>query len=165
MIFFPPKTSSKNTIQGKKTNQILLPSTLWNHSYLPCALYHKILNVFYAMFPCFAFWTPLSRTSFISIVTKQIAQTLMVITAGYQVCLSWSSKRCVTVAWLSFLYSASTMPRNGIGIILNKSVVSLATYEAVLVLIKEIQDEWVSFPPMEDQWVNWGSKLCVIGEV
>lgn len=57
------------------------------------------------------------------------------------------------------------MPRNGIGIILNKSVVSLATYEAVLVLIKEIQDEWVSFPPMEDQWVNWGSKLCVIGEV
>lgn len=57
------------------------------------------------------------------------------------------------------------MPRNGIGIILNKSVVSLATYEAVLVLIKEIQDEWVSFPPMEDQWVNWASKLNVSGEV
>ena len=51
------------------------------------------------------------------------------------------------------------MPRNGIGIILNKSVVSLATYEAVLVLIKEIQDEWVSFPSMEDQWVNWASKV------
>ena len=57
------------------------------------------------------------------------------------------------------------MPRNGIGIILNKSMVSLATYEAVVVLVKEIQDEWVSFPPMEDQWVNWASKLCVIGEV
>ena len=46
------------------------------------------------------------------------------------------------------------MPRNGIGIILNKSMVSLATYVAVLVLVKEIQDEWVSSPPMEDQWVN-----------
>lgn len=56
------------------------------------------------------------------------------------------------------------MPRNGIGIILNKSMVSLATYVAVLVLVKEIQDEWVSSPPMEDQWVNWASKLCVIGE-
>lgn len=30
-------------------------------------------------------------------------------------------------------------------------MVSLATYEAVLVLVKEIQDEWVSSPPMEDQ--------------
>ena len=57
------------------------------------------------------------------------------------------------------------MPRNGIGIILNKSMFSLATYVAVLVLVKEIQDEWVSFPPMEDQWVNWASKLYVIGEV
>lgn len=56
------------------------------------------------------------------------------------------------------------MPRNGIGIILNKSMVSLATYEAVLVLVKEIQDEWVSSPPMEDQWVNWASKLYVSGE-
>ena len=57
------------------------------------------------------------------------------------------------------------MPRNGIGIILNKSMVSLETYEAVLVLVKEIQDEWVSSPPMEDQWVNWASKLNVSGEV
>ena len=57
------------------------------------------------------------------------------------------------------------MPRNGIEIILNKSMFSLATYVAVLVLVKEIQDEWVSFPPIEDQWVNWASKLCVIGEV
>lgn len=56
------------------------------------------------------------------------------------------------------------MPRNGIGIILNKSMVSLATYVAVLVLVKEIQDEWVSSPPMEDQWVNWASKLNVSGE-
>lgn len=57
------------------------------------------------------------------------------------------------------------MPRNGIGIILNKSMVSLATYVAVLVLVKEIQDERVSSPPMEDQWVNWASKLNVSGEV
>ena len=57
------------------------------------------------------------------------------------------------------------MPRNGIEIILNKSMFSLATCVAVLVLVKEIQDEWVSFPPMEDQWVNWASKLYVIGEV
>ena len=57
------------------------------------------------------------------------------------------------------------MPRNGIGIILNKSMVSLATYVAVLVLVKEVQDERVSSPPMEDQWVNWASKLNVSGEV
>ena len=57
------------------------------------------------------------------------------------------------------------MPRNGIGIILNKSMVSLATYVAVLVLVKEIQDERVSSPLMEDQWVNWASKLNVSGEV
>ena len=44
-------------------------------------------------------------------------------------------------------------------------MVSLATYVAVLVLVKEIQDERVSSPPMEDQWVNWASKLNVSGEV
>lgn len=44
-------------------------------------------------------------------------------------------------------------------------MVSLATYVAVLALVKEIQDELVSSPTMEDQWVNWASKLCVIGKV
>ena len=30
-----------------------------------------------------------------------------------------------------------------------------------LVLVKEIPNEWVSSPLMEDQWVNWESNLYV----